>query len=166
MKSKNTFELPLLKTILWVYIIMCVIIAGLNYGYASKAPASVSALIRWIWEFYENWIKTLFIFIGSILTLRIIGSSQRTTLRKMNLMGFIIAALVVHIVAPLLLHNGELYFFVNAFTLDNYAFTTPQFRILFLLKPFPRVGFIGYYLCFDFLCVYQRLGHCGNPSLW
>ncbi|AHF07008.1 4Fe-4S binding protein [Desulfitobacterium metallireducens] len=163
MKSKNTFELPLLKTILWVYIIMCVIIAGLNYGYASKAPASVSALIRWIWEFYENWIKTLFIFIGSILTLRIIGSSQRTTLRKMNLMGFIIAALVVHIVAPLLLHNGELYFFAMPL-----PWTTTPLQLLnsessFYLSRFPVWGLSGitfaliFYVCISALVIVGTL---------
>lgn len=109
MNSKK--KLRLLKTIIWVYIILCFIIAGLNYGYASHAPASIVGFITWFWAFYENWIKTLFIIVGSILTLRIVGASGRTTMRKRNLMGFITAALIVHIVSPLVLHNSELYYF-------------------------------------------------------
>jgi len=38
--------------------------------------------------------------IGSFLTLRIIGTSQRSEMRKRNLIGFIVAALMVHIIAP------------------------------------------------------------------
>jgi len=108
MKDTNkTVELRILKTILGVYILL----AGLNYGYASRANPSVAAFITWFWHFYENWIKTLFTIIGSFLTLRIIGTSQRSTMRKRNLIGFIIAAFVVHIAAPIFLHNQELYFF-------------------------------------------------------
>jgi len=111
MNSTKTLEIRLLKIILWVYIILCFIIAGLNYGYASHAPASIAVYITWFWGFYENWIKTLFIIVGSILTLRIVNGSGRTTLRKRNLMGFITAALIVHIVSPMFLNNSELYYF-------------------------------------------------------
>ncbi|MDI3310465.1 MAG: hypothetical protein QJR05_03450 [Thermoanaerobacterium sp.] len=41
-KDKYIFSL---KAILWTYIIMCIIIAGLNYGYASKAPKNVADAI-------------------------------------------------------------------------------------------------------------------------
>lgn len=109
--SKKSRELMFLKTILWIYIILCVIIAGLNYGYASHAPASSAALITWFWHLYENWIKTLFIILASILTLKIVAASGTTTMRKRNLRGFIVAALIIHIVAPLLLNNSEVYFF-------------------------------------------------------
>ena len=112
MINKNkTVELRILKTILGAYIILAIVIAGLNYGYASQATPSVAAFISRFWHFYENWIKTLFIIIGSLLTLRIIGTSQRSTMRKRNLIGFIVAALVVHIAAPIFLHNQEVYFF-------------------------------------------------------
>jgi len=111
MNKNKTVELGILKTILGVYIILALVIAGLNYGYVSQASPSVAAFITWLWSFYENWIKTLFIIIGSFLTLRIIGTSERSTMRKRNLTGFIIAALVVHIAVPLFLHNHEIYFF-------------------------------------------------------
>jgi len=96
MDTNNTVELRILKTILWVYILLCIVIAGLNYGYASQATPSVAAFILRFCHFYENWIKTLFIIIGSFLTLRINGTSQRSTMRKRNLIGFIVSALVVH----------------------------------------------------------------------
>jgi len=101
MDKNKTMELRILKTILGAYIILAIVIAGLNYGYASQATPSVAAFISRVWHFYENWIKTLFIIIGSLLTLRIIGTSQRSTMRKRNLIGFIVSALVVHIAAPI-----------------------------------------------------------------
>jgi len=103
MDKNKTLELRILKTILWIYIILCIAIAGLNYGYASHASPSVVAFINWLWHFYENWIKTLFIIICSILTIRIIGSYKRTVMIKRNLTGFVIAALVVHIILPLVI---------------------------------------------------------------
>ena len=111
MKESNPIYLKLLKTILWVYIILCVVIAGVNYGYADKAPQNIAKIITWIWMIYENWIKTLFILVGSFLTMKIIGSSKRTKMRKRNLVGFIAAALIVHIITPLIVYNYELYFY-------------------------------------------------------
>jgi len=111
MNPNKDGEIRILKTILWVYIILAIIIAGLNYGYANQSDSSIAEFINWFWHFYENWIKTLFIIIGSFLTLRIIGNSQRSKMRKGNLTGFMVAALVLHIVAPILLHNKELYLF-------------------------------------------------------
>lgn len=100
MTRTRTRELTLLKALLWIYIILCFILAGLNYGYVKAAPESVGKAITWFWHFYENWIKTGFITIASVLTLRIINKSGRSTMRKRNLTGFILAALVVHIFAP------------------------------------------------------------------
>lgn len=111
MKQKTSVELRILKGILILYIALCFIIAGLNYGYASRASASVASFITGLWHFYENWIKTVFIIVCSVLTLRIAGGAKKNILRKRNLIGFALSALVVHIVAPLLLNNTELYFF-------------------------------------------------------
>jgi len=110
-KENNPIYVKLLKTILWIYIILCVVIAGVNYGYADKAPENVAKIITWVWMIYENWIKTLFILICSFLTLKIIGSSKRTKMRKRNLIGLIIAALIIHVVTPLIVYNYELYFY-------------------------------------------------------
>ena len=110
MVKSKTVELNILKGILWVYIILCLIIAGLNYGYADKATPEVADLISSFWHLYENWIKTAFIIAGSILTLRIVRADH-SSMRRKNLIGFIIAALVVHIAGPVLLDNNELYFF-------------------------------------------------------
>ena len=105
----------MLKSILWIYIILCVVIAGLNYGYAAKAPQNIAEIIMWVWLIYENWIKTLFILICSFLTIKIIGSSKRTKMRKRNLIGFIAAALTIHVIAPLAVNNYELYFYAMPF---------------------------------------------------
>ena len=111
MVTNKTVELRILKGILGAYIILAIVIAGLNYGYVNQANPKAAAFISRFWHFYENWIKTIFIIIGSFLTLRIIGTSQRSIMRKRNLIGLIVSALVVHIAAPIFLHNPELYFF-------------------------------------------------------
>ncbi|UWG99091.1 4Fe-4S binding protein [Dehalobacter sp. DCM] len=111
MNTAKSIELKILKAILWIYISLCIIIAGLNYGYASHATEDTAKLITWFWHFYENWVKTFFIVTCSFLTLKIVGSSQITVMRKRNLIGFIVSAIVVHIAGPLLLKNSELYFF-------------------------------------------------------
>ena len=104
-------EIKLLKSILLVYIAMALVIAGLNYGYVDRATPAVAEFISWLWHFYENWIKMLFIVCGSFLTLRILSPSVRTAMRERNLQGFIIFALIVHIVGPAILGISELYLF-------------------------------------------------------
>ncbi len=163
MSTKKSKELIALKTILWIYIILCIIIAGINYGYASHATPKAAALITWFWQFYENWIKTIFIIICSVLTLKIIRKSQRTGKRKRNLIGFIITALIVHIITPVFLNNGEIYFFAMPLPWS----TTP----LQLLYPessiyqshFQSWGIAGisaaliFYLCFSILVIVGTL---------
>ncbi len=110
--SRNAIlEKKLLKVILWVYISMCVVIAGLNYGYAPHASPKAASFLTWFWHFYENWVKTAFIAVCSILTLRIAGNTKQATMLKRNLAGFFSAAMVVHILLPLFIGNKELYFF-------------------------------------------------------
>lgn len=100
-----------LQIILWVYILLCVIIAALNYGVAPRADAHTARYLTWFWHFYENWVKTAFIIIASILTIKVVKGSGRTTLRTRNLIGFIVSALLVHIALPLISGNSEWYFF-------------------------------------------------------
>jgi len=104
-------ELIILKTMLATYIVMALVLAGLNFGYANQAPENIAALIAWLWHFYENWVKTIFIAVGGYLTLRIIGDLKKNSLRKRNLWGFFIAAFIIHIAGPFLLNNPELYYF-------------------------------------------------------
>ena len=125
MEKTSTNYLKLLKIILGTYIILAIVIAGINYGYARVAPHNIASIISWIWVIYENWIKTAFIIVGSFLTLKIIGSSKRTKMRKANLIGFIIAALAVHVVTPLLVGNYDLYFYAMPL-----PWTTTPFQLL------------------------------------
>lgn len=143
MSNVKSKDLTLLKTILWIYIILCFVLAGLNYGVVKSAPEAVGKAIAWFWHFYENWIKTAFIIAASILTLRITNQSKRTTMRKKNLRGFIIAALFVHILSPLLLNNNELYFFAMPL-----PWTTTPLQLLvegssFYTSRFPLWGAAG-----------------------
>jgi ferredoxin-type protein NapH len=111
MQEKVKHYIRPLQFLLATYIALAIILAGINYGYATVAPPKIAATISWIWIIYENWIKTAFILIGAFLTIKIIGASKRTTMRKANLIGFIGAALAIHIIAPLIVNNYDLYFF-------------------------------------------------------
>ncbi|KOA20103.1 putative electron transport protein YccM [Clostridium homopropionicum DSM 5847] len=163
MPDNKTVELKILKAILCIYIVLCIIIAGLNYGYASKATPEAAAFITWFWHFYENWIKTIFIIVCSFLTLRIVSTSKINTMRKRNLIGFIIAALVVHIVTPLLLNNSELYFFTMPL-----PWTTTPLQLLrsdstFYISRFPVWGAAGvlaaliFYICISIIVLIGTL---------
>ncbi len=143
MPNDKNKDLTLLKSVLWIYIILCFVLAGLNYGYVKTAPEAVGKAITWFWHFYENWIKTLFIIVASFLTLRIVNQSKRTTMRKKNLKGFILAALCVHILSPILLNNNELYFFAMPL-----PWTTTPLQLLaeessFYTSRFPLWGAAG-----------------------
>ena len=109
--KNQTNQIKALKIILWVYIVLCVIIAGLNYGYAPRADARSARFLTWFWHFYENWVKTAFLVIASVLTISQMKKAGRTTLRTRNLIGLIASALLVHIVLPLASGNSEWYFF-------------------------------------------------------
>lgn len=142
MKSKSN-PVKLLKGILWVYIILCVLIASLNYGYAPRADESTARFLTWFWHFYENWIKTVFLIIASLLTIRIARSSGRTALRAKNLIGFTVSALVVHIALPLVSGNSEWYFFTMPL-----PWTTTPLQLLdsgsaFYISRFPVWGAAG-----------------------
>jgi polyferredoxin len=112
MKKVRNNERVILKTLLWVYIILCLLIAGLNYAVAPRADAAVAKRIAQLWHFYENEFKTGLIVVAGILTFRIISTEKRFSQRKTNLIGFFATALVVHILLPYLTGNPEIYFFV------------------------------------------------------
>ncbi len=136
-------EKKLLKAILWVYIALCIVIAGLNYGYAPRTDARTAQFLTWFWHFYENWVKTAFIIAASILTIRIAGRSQEMGLKRKNLIGFTAAALMVHVALPLVSGNYEWYFFTMPL-----PWTTTPLQLLdagsaFHLSRFPIWGAAG-----------------------
>lgn len=110
-RTKDSWEVRLLRLLVWGYILLCVIIAGLNYGYAQNASERVALAINSFWHFYENWIKTFLILGCGYLTIRIVEKKQRTTMYKRNIIGFSVAALAIHIVIPLISGNPEIYFY-------------------------------------------------------
>lgn len=107
----TTWELRLLKALLWAYIGLCLIIASLNWGYVPSASPKAAHAITTLWHFYENWIKTALIVVCGFLTLRIRAEKGSVSMRKQNLIGFSFAALLVHIILPYLLANPEAYYF-------------------------------------------------------
>ncbi len=143
MKNENALEIRILKVMLATYILLALVIAGLNYGYADQAPPAVAELISWFWHFYENWVKTIFIICGSYLTLRVIARSGRTTMRKKNLQGFIIMALFVHITGPLLLNVSELYLFSMPLPWTTFPLQLFYEESSFYLTRFPLWGAAG-----------------------
>jgi len=118
-------------------------IAGLNFGYAGQASPAAAEIINWVWHFYENWIKFIFIIAGSILTLRIVGRSSKTTLRKQNLTGFIVYALLIHILGPLALGNSELYLFSMPLPWNTTPLQLLDPGSSFFADRFPVLGMAG-----------------------
>ncbi len=80
--KKKLWEVTTLKALLLIYITLCLIIAGLNYGMGSSVSEKTHQLILKIWQFYENQFKTLLIIIGSWLTIRIIGKRSKMQKKK------------------------------------------------------------------------------------
>jgi len=108
--ARPAWEVRFLKGLLFLYILLGLLIAGVNFGWAPNASPRAQAVILAVWQFYENQFKTLLIIICSILTLRLIGKREIPRMRRYNLIGFISAALVIHIAGPLLSGNPDLYF--------------------------------------------------------
>jgi len=47
----NKMKVKILKAILGIYIILAIILAGLNYGYANEVDSSLAEFITWFWHF-------------------------------------------------------------------------------------------------------------------
>lgn len=125
-------------------------------------PRQRRRLFQWLWSFYENWIKTLFIVIGSFLTLRIVGASHRTAMRKRNLIGFVIAALVIHIVGPLALNNSELYFFGMPLPWSTIPLQLLDTGSGFYIKYLPIFGLTGIALTLVFFVMISVIVYAGT----
>jgi len=108
--AKRSWEVEALKGLLLIYILLGLLIAGVNFGWAPKADEQTQAVILRVWQIYENEFKTLLILVCSLLTLRITGKKHFPRLRRYNLIGLLCAAIVVHIAAPLIAGNPDLYF--------------------------------------------------------
>lgn len=105
-------ELTVIKVILGSYIMLAFLFAGLNYGYAPKADPKIGHLIELTWQIYENVVKTLVIVVCSILTIRILKKRKTgVSMQHRNFIGFLIAALIIHIVAPLATGDADFYFY-------------------------------------------------------
>lgn len=101
----------IIKTVLFVYIILCVLIAGLNYGYAPNADEATQHLIENVWHFYENGFKMIMILIIAYLSFSIIRKEKKYAHRRRNMMGLIITAFILHVVLPLIVGVSDFYFF-------------------------------------------------------
>lgn len=139
--TSNRTEILLLKFLLGLYIVLCLIIAGLNYGLAPGASEEVRELTLRIWHFYENQFKTFLIIIGSILTIRI--QNKKASMHKRNLLGFICAAAVLHIIGPAATGISDLYFFSMPLPWSTSALQLMTDQSQFYQKYFPLWGASG-----------------------
>jgi len=108
--ARVDWEVRGLKFLLFVYILLGLCIAGVNFGWAPKASEKLQAVILTVWQVYENQFKTALIIVCSVLTLRVVRKKQIPRMRRFNLIGMIAAALVIHIAGPLASGNPDLYF--------------------------------------------------------
>ena len=90
---RTGWEVRVLKGLLFVYILLAIVVAGFNFGWAPNASEKTQAAILAVWRFYENEFKTALIVTCSILTLRVVGKKEIPRMRRYNLIGLISAAL-------------------------------------------------------------------------
>ena len=157
------WETKTLKALIIVYIFLCLVIAGLNYGLPSSASPTTQELVTKLWHFYENQFKTVLIITGSILTLRIAG--RRAKEQRKNLIGFVCAALVVHIVGPILLHSGDLYFFSMPLPWSTTALQLATDQSVFYQSHLPLWGAAGISAILVFYGVYSAIVYGGTILL-
>jgi ferredoxin-type protein NapH len=141
MNRKPEPELTAIKFILGSYILLAFLFAGLNYGYAPTADPKIGHLIELTWQIYENLVKTLFIVVCSILTIRLLKRRKTgVTMQRRNFVGFFTAALVIHIVAPLATGDADFYFYAMPL-----PWSTMPLQLLSEASPFyhHRVAAIG-----------------------
>ncbi len=100
-----------LTRLMYIYIILCLVFASLNYAVAPKVSPQLRVIITSAWHVYENGFKVLLIIVTSLLTISIVKDQNRSSMRKRNLIALTISALILHIILPALLDNQELYFF-------------------------------------------------------
>jgi ferredoxin len=110
------------RAALWLYVVACVALAGLNYGYAPTANEEARAIVSSAWQIYENWIKTFLIVACGVLVLVRARRGGRADMRMGNLAGFACAALAVHVVVPLATGVWEAYFFAMPLPWTNSPF--------------------------------------------
>jgi len=101
-----------LRITLAAYIALCVLIAGLNYGLAPSTSPAVASAIHSLYAFYENEFKVGLILVCSLLTFIADKNAKRSRLRRANVIGLCAAAIVVHVIIPLLVDNRETYYVV------------------------------------------------------
>ena len=118
---KKSAAVTALKIILGIYILLCIIIAGLNYGIGPTADSKTARIISNLWHFYENEFKTIMIVVCSFLSIKALGKNESTGMRKQNLTGLIISALVIHITGPIITGTRELYFFSMPIPWSSYG---------------------------------------------
>lgn len=103
-------EIKILRITLIIYIILCLIIAGLNYG-VPESNVELKHTINKLWHFFENGYKLIMMGFASWLTFRILRKEKSYKHRKSNIIALMISGLVLHLVLPLLTGNYEIYFF-------------------------------------------------------
>lgn len=138
-------ERYLLKGLLALYILLTLIFAGLNYGYAPAAPPAKAAVIHHLWELFENEFKVLLILIALLIGIR--GRFRSEDLRGRNrrslLFSFLAAALVVHLFLAAILKNRELYFVVMPLPWSTAGLQLQATGTLFGTALLPRYGSTG-----------------------
>ena len=104
--------ITVLRIIVFLYIGLTFIFAGLNYGAAPKASPETRELLHNLWQAFENQYKTLILSAAVFISILMYRRKKREVLKNRLplLFGFVGSALVIHLLLPLLFSNWELYF--------------------------------------------------------
>lgn len=154
-------DVTILRVLLFLYILFCLILAGLNQG-PDKELAKVVAPY---WHAYENEGKTLLILICGLLTYRITGRKGRNTMRSKNLKRFFLAALILHITLPIATGNPELYFFAMPLPWTTLPLQAGYEGSAFYQSHLQTLGLGGIRFALRFFWIYSALIAIGTVLL-
>lgn len=107
---KPKTAVKLLKFLLIFYITFCLVVAFLNFVVAEKTNAEAAYFIHKVYEFFENELKTTLIIVCSFFSFYAFPNIAKRKLYKLNLVGFICSAVIIHVILPLLTGNRAIYY--------------------------------------------------------
>ncbi len=132
-----------LKYLLVLYIALCFLVAGLNYGLTQHVSNAKAQTIHAIYEFFENELKTILIILCSLLSLKAFRNSDGRRLYRGSLLMFSISALIIHIILPAFTGNREIYYTAMPLPWATTGLQLMTSESSFYLKHIPLWGLSG-----------------------
>ena len=101
MKDKKTKTLLILKNIAILFILIGLIIGGLNSAFGNSDNQMLQDKIRWIYLMYENIFRTIIVILSGYLSYILLKDrKKKSKMRIFSLMSFSIFMLIMLVIIP------------------------------------------------------------------